>query len=323
MTTTQLHTIKIATNTRNIGMMQGQIAGAAPLNSPTFTGDPKAPTPPTADNDTSIATTAFVKNQGYATLANPTFTGDPKAPTPATADNDTSIATTAFVKAQSYLTGNQTITLSGDISGSGTTAITATLATVNSNVGTFQGITVNGKGLVTAAVNQNYAPLANPTFTGSVTVSANPSSGYFFGDRGTGPTWLWYATGGSSYLYDGGTNRLGILSSTGQCLNTSGSWSAFSDPRVKDGAQPYTRGLAAVLALRPISYRYNGALGTVADPPEITRYGLDAAATESVMPELVGRHDGVLTIDAGPLIYALVNAIRELTARVAELEKKA
>ena len=34
-----------------------------------------------------------------APLANPTFTGDPKAPTPATADNDTSIATTAYVKA--------------------------------------------------------------------------------------------------------------------------------------------------------------------------------------------------------------------------------
>jgi len=36
----------------------------------------------------------------YAPLASPVFTGDPQAPTPATADNDTSIATTAFVKAQ-------------------------------------------------------------------------------------------------------------------------------------------------------------------------------------------------------------------------------
>lgn len=54
-----------------------------------------------------------------------------------------------------YLTGNQTITLSGDMSGSGTTAITTTLATVNSNVGSFTNanITVNAKGLVTAAAN--------------------------------------------------------------------------------------------------------------------------------------------------------------------------
>lgn len=34
----------------------------APLASPTFTGDPKAPTPSPGDNDTSIATTAFVLN---------------------------------------------------------------------------------------------------------------------------------------------------------------------------------------------------------------------------------------------------------------------
>lgn len=33
----------------------------ADLNSPTLTGDPKAPTPAAADNDTSIATTAFVR----------------------------------------------------------------------------------------------------------------------------------------------------------------------------------------------------------------------------------------------------------------------
>jgi hypothetical protein len=41
-----------------------------------------------------------------APLASPVFTGNPTAPTPATSDNDTSIATTAFVKAQNYVQGN-------------------------------------------------------------------------------------------------------------------------------------------------------------------------------------------------------------------------
>jgi len=45
------------------------VASKANLASPIFTGDPRAPTPATADNGTSIATTAFVKNQGYATTA--------------------------------------------------------------------------------------------------------------------------------------------------------------------------------------------------------------------------------------------------------------
>jgi hypothetical protein len=81
------------------------VTSKAPLASPTFTGDPKAPTPTAGDNDTSIATTAFVQTAiaSKAPLASPVFTGDPQAPTPATADNDTSIATTAFVKAQGYV----------------------------------------------------------------------------------------------------------------------------------------------------------------------------------------------------------------------------
>jgi len=38
-------------------------------NSPTLIGDPKAPTPPLDDDSTSIATTEFVKAQGYASVA--------------------------------------------------------------------------------------------------------------------------------------------------------------------------------------------------------------------------------------------------------------
>jgi len=75
----------------------------APLDSPTFTGEPKAPTPtPATDSSTKIATTEFVKNQAYAPLASPGFTGTPTAPTPTASDNNTNIATTKFVKDQAY-----------------------------------------------------------------------------------------------------------------------------------------------------------------------------------------------------------------------------
>lgn len=42
--------------------MTGTFVGTtyAPINSPAFAGDPRAPTPPLDDNDTSIATTEFV-----------------------------------------------------------------------------------------------------------------------------------------------------------------------------------------------------------------------------------------------------------------------
>jgi hypothetical protein len=41
----------------------GQIAGAAPLATPSFTGTPTAPMPSSSDNSTKIATTAYVQAQ--------------------------------------------------------------------------------------------------------------------------------------------------------------------------------------------------------------------------------------------------------------------
>jgi hypothetical protein len=64
-----------------------------------------------------------------------------------------------------YLTGNQSISVSGDAAGTGTTSIGLTLATVNPNVGTFTKVTVNGKGLVTAATT--LADTDIPTLTAS------------------------------------------------------------------------------------------------------------------------------------------------------------
>lgn len=117
--------------------------GAAPIDSPVFTGNPIAPTPATVDNDTSVATTAFVK----AVLAgSPVLGGNPTAPTPATSDNDTSVATTAFVK--SVLAGSPA--LGGD-----PTAPTPATADNDTSIAT------------TAFVKaQGYATLASPTFTG-------------------------------------------------------------------------------------------------------------------------------------------------------------
>jgi hypothetical protein len=70
----------------------------------------------------------------------------------------------AIGKLQAQINGistpTPTVTLSGDISGSGSTAssITTTLPTVNSNVGTFTNptVTVNAKGLITSVTISSY-----------------------------------------------------------------------------------------------------------------------------------------------------------------------
>lgn len=98
----------------------------------------------------------------YATLdtsqtisGNKTFSGtvalgnSATASTALTSDNSTAVATTAYVKGQSYLTGNQNITVSGDASGSGTTAISLTLGSVGT-AGTYTKVTTDAKGRVTS-----------------------------------------------------------------------------------------------------------------------------------------------------------------------------
>jgi phage-related tail fiber protein len=52
-----------------------------------------------------------------------------------------------------YLTGNQTITLTGDVTGSGTTTIATTLSNTGVTAGTYRSVTVDAKGRVTVGTN--------------------------------------------------------------------------------------------------------------------------------------------------------------------------
>ena len=69
------------------------------------------------------------------------------------------------------LIGNQTVELAGDVTGSGSGTITTTLADVNSNIGTFNNLAVNSKGLVVSASQIDYeSPL---TFSDGLSRNSN------------------------------------------------------------------------------------------------------------------------------------------------------
>jgi phage gp45-like len=110
-----------------------------------------------------------------------------------------------------------------------------------------------------------------------------------------------------------------------------GSWTATSDPRLKKDVEPYTAGLPEVLQLDPIRFRYNG-LGGIFDT-ETIYYGLDTEQALGVMPEMVHslamklREEDpepvdVLHLNSTALTFALVNAVKELAARLAVLERR-
>lgn len=123
----------------------------------------------------------------------------------------------------------------------------------------------------------------------------------------------------------------------GFCVASS-AWGVTSDARIKDVRGNYTTGLEAIAALRPVRFVFLGnnrldlekpsPHGELADS-KIELVGLLAQQVEGVMPELIkksrGYIDGVLVedlreMDIGPMIYAMVNAIKELKTRVEELE---
>ena len=96
---------------------------------------------------------------------------------PASNDNSTKVGTTAWVRTYvtglSYLTGNQSISVSGDATGSGTTSIALTLANSGVTAGTYGSttlvpvVTVDAKGRVTSVTTA--AISGSLTFTGDVT----------------------------------------------------------------------------------------------------------------------------------------------------------
>ncbi len=88
----------------------------------------------------------------------------------------------AAVEGVDFLAANQTITLSGDASGSGSTAIAVTLSSVNSNVGTFGSATsvpvfsVDAKGRITGVTN-TAINLPAPTYNVTGDVSGTLDGG--------------------------------------------------------------------------------------------------------------------------------------------------
>ena len=173
----------------------------------------------------------------------------------------------------------------------------------------------------------------------------NRSDGHIYLKYGGANNAIWYTVNGNHFCSGVWVAKPG-----------GGLWADSSDARIKDVIDDYTTGLDAVCALQPVRYRFKGNDFLPNTEPFPTRdidgnevmleaeslhkyaaesgkvfVGLVAQEAEAVMPELVEPMTSVIdgvevsdarSLDATALIYALVNACKELADRVADLEAR-
>ena len=158
----------------------------------------------------------------------------------------------------------------------------------------------------------------------------------------TGAKNLFVATGGSDPLNFGTNNsiRMSILPTTGfvgiattaptdtlsvngtASKSGGGSWSVFSDERLKTIKGSFTRGLQAAMRLQPVRYEYkpDNALGLTSGTENI---GFGAQQLQQIIPEAVTRNaNGYLQVNNDPIIFTMLNAIKEQQQEILNLKKE-
>ncbi len=126
-------------------------------------------------------------------------------------------------------------------------------------------------------------------------------------------------TSPTAQLTNTGTVRFGALGSAGASLVTdaNGNVTVSSDERLKDVQGAFTRGLSDLAGISPVTYRWNATSGL---ETEGLYTGFSAQNIQANIPEAVGTDSrGFLTLSDRPILAAVVNAIRELSAKVDEL----
>ncbi|MDQ2974346.1 MAG: tail fiber domain-containing protein [Acidobacteriota bacterium] len=101
-----------------------------------------------------------------------------------------------------------------------------------------------------------------------------------------------------------------------------GSWDVFSDERLKNIKGNFKSGLKAVMELQPLRYEYrrDNALGLKSEGEHV---GFGAQALQKVIPEAVTRNaNGYLQVNNDPILWTMLNAIKEQQNEITELKKQ-
>jgi hypothetical protein len=196
------------------------------------------------------------------------------------------------------------------------TAGTVTSYSERMRINTDGNVLINESSPSAASLVHNFEVNGDIMSTGSV-------AGLFWANRSAAPSsgsnWYgWYTTSGTIYLYNPAAGNIASINPS------TGAYTALSDAAKKKDFEPSNVGLDAIKALKPTLFRMATdatdvpkQLGFVAQEVKdhipqayVEEQNVDASGEEAVY---IGLNDR-------PIIAALVKAVQELEARVAQLE---
>lgn len=113
------------------------------------------------------------------------------------------------------------------------------------------------------------------------------------------------------------------LSVNGNASKTGGgSWAVFSDERLKTVKGQFNTGLKALMQLQPLRFEYkqDNALNLKADGEQV---GFGAQSLQKIIPEAVSASDrGYLMVNNDPIIWTMLNAIKEQQKEIQQLKSE-
>lgn len=198
------------------------------------------------------------------------------------------------------------ITYAGLISGTSATITGAISGTNITASGTLSGASLSISGANTFSNATTFTSTTNIKATSAPTLnmqnSAGTSIGQFYSNSGVG-TGFSYLSGGNAY----------VTPTAGNGFYCNGPYNNTSDIKFKKNIETINNALSIVKHLNGVSFN-------IFDMPE-KQIGLIAQEVQPYLPEVVSSdNEGNLTMQYASIVAVLINAIKELEARVAQLE---
>lgn len=296
------------------------------------TGNVNFVAPGTDGNVLTVSGGVWVSQAGGGGGGNVTsVTAAPGGPITVTGTTAPVVGITSPIPVANGGTGGSTFTTNAVLLGNGTNQFQAVAPGTDGNVLLAQsGSWVSSGTVVLTSGDQNIAGVK--TFTGTVAAGAfsatnqlqssysfNADSSHFLQ---TSPEVAVTTRVGGDLRFFVTATAAGFTFTDVQKVG-GGTFNTYSDSRLKQDVVPYTKGLEAIQQLEPKSYRFTAEYMKSQEPSD-TFVGLIAQEVQTTdLDSMISEgRDGYLKMDSNEMLYALVNAVKDLKREIDDLRSQ-